>query len=352
MSEKWDVGDFFPLHTSMGNIIETEIKGKWTFSNVKGMEWVNWLYDEKAILWFIDELRFRYKNDLKSHILGTGDLGSGKSTCSQIRYRLYKWAMANQNEYKILVNQPHDAWKLSDILDKSRLDMADCCFKLEELRARCMGNKAEPLPGHKRRKFYRPNYYIMDESGKELSSHRWQDKYVEDMKQQLDISRVKLEIIDMNLPHLRGIIKGIRDSNADFLSHTFTYKENGELVRGVVEIREASKDRWEQEIFWKGTLACMFPKLDDDSYYDYMDKKLTYVESQDQDERQDSWERDTLRMIASKHKELDMTIKEFCAFSGISERTAYNLLSERKAELEAIKIQVRDREASADTADI
>lgn len=342
MSEKWAPGDTFPLQTSMGNTIETVIQDKWTFSNVKGMEWVNWLYDEKAIFWFIDELIFRYDNDLKSHILGTGDLGSGKSTCSQIRYRLYKWAMANRADYIQLVNQPYDSWKLSDILEKSKLDLVDCCFKLEELRTRCMSNKAEPLLSHKRRRFYRPNYYIMDESGKELSSHRWQDKYVEDMKQQLDISRVKLEVIDMNLPHLRGIIKGIRDSNADFLSHTFTEKKGGKLLRGVVELREASKDRWEQDIFWKGTLACKFPKLDDDSYYDYMDKKLTYVEADDQATETLSKERRWLRnLVYYGHLDEGWSLRLLERKGKISHGMVQNLFNEAKADAE---IKIMDKE--------
>lgn len=275
------IGQTVPTRTSMGNIIYTKIVAPWSFANSKYQTFGNWLYDERAILWFIDELDFRFENDLKTHILGTGDLGSGKSTASMVRYRLYKFKCNWPDVYQAMIREPGYVDMIEDMLEMQPLDINDCCFKLEELKNKCFNNKATKDPSHPRRKYYNRSYYIMDESGKELSSHRWQDRYVEDMKQQLDISRVKREIIDMNLPHLRGIIKGIRDNNADFLSHTFAEKKNGKLQRGVMEIREASKDRWEQEIFWTGTLACMFPKLDDKSYWDYFDKKVEYVEAND-----------------------------------------------------------------------
>lgn len=273
-------GDLFPIHTPMGNTIYVDFRGWWTYGINNGRRDMGLFMGEKAILAFVDELDFRYQHDLKSHIMGTGDLGSGKSTFSMVLYRVWKSPLYNDKE-RLKDVLKTDSWTIQDFLRDSPLDMKDCCFKLEELRERIKENVSslDPTDPSGRRKIYQRQFYIMDESGKELSSHRWQDRYVEEMKQQLDISRVKREIIMMNLPHLRGIIKGIRDSNADYLTYCMGDQQGQNYNRGVVEIREAEKNRWEQEIFWKGSMALKFPKLDDSSYYDYQDKKLHYVEA-------------------------------------------------------------------------
>jgi hypothetical protein len=277
-SEKWSIGDIFPLETQMGNTVHTEILDRWVFSNVKGLELAGWLYDEKAILWFIDKLRWRYENDLKSHILGTGDLGSGKSTASQVRYRLYQFASNNPEKYQdLLAANNFDIYQ--DMMKPVKLKEEDCCFKLERLKERIFQNKPNPKGDGHKRPWFSPNYYIMDESGKELSSHKWQDKYVEDMKQQLDVSRVQLEVIDMNLPHIKGIINGIREANADFLSYCSAFEEGRKYLRGWLEVREAQKDRWNLDIWWRGSLACKFRQLDDEEYDSYFGWKLAYVKA-------------------------------------------------------------------------
>lgn len=277
-SDSYSVGDIFPLETRMGNTVHTEILDRWVFSNVNGMELVGWLYDEKAILWFIDELRFRYHNDLKSHILGTGDLGSGKSTASQVRYRLYQFAQQQPEKYaELLAGNNFDIYQ--DMIKPIRLKEEDCCFKLEKLKERIFQNKPNPAGNGHKRPWFSPNYYIMDESGKELSNHKWQDEYVEGMKQQLDISRVQLEVIDMNLPHIKGIINSIREANADFLSYCSAFIEGRKYHRGWLEIREAQKDRWKLDIWWRGSLACKFRQLDDEDYDNYFGWKLAYVKA-------------------------------------------------------------------------
>jgi len=130
------------LPTPLGNTIYTRIKAPWRFKNVKGRTHGNWLYDERALLWFVDYLDFRYRHDLKTHILGTGDLGSGKSTFSQILYRLYMWKTQHDTRFHQMIHMPGYVDMIRDMLAEQPLDISDCCFELKDL--------MPPQPPHQR----------------------------------------------------------------------------------------------------------------------------------------------------------------------------------------------------------
>jgi hypothetical protein len=336
MSDKPKPGDEVVLTTRMGNEIRTKFLSWWEFETVKHdgqlTKNIGRYFDERGILFFADELEARDRNGMETTIISDGDLRSGKSTFSQVLKRVVDSpAFQDKERYKAILARSD--WTLADFLDDSPLRLDECCFHLSDLHDNIIKHK--PSGREDGMDTFERKCFILDESGRELNSQRWMEKYIQEMKTTMDVSAIKRQILILNLPFYRGLLRGIREQNASYLSHTQANWKGPHLLRGVVEIREGKRDRWGGETWWEGYHVCRFPQLKDDSYRAYHKKKLDYVQSLDSggSEARELSLNTFKALFAKKYFDVQPQTQEECdKLTGLSSRTCRRLRVEAPKE--------------------
>jgi hypothetical protein len=325
MSDNAKPGDEVILTSRMGNEIRTKFLTWYEYETTKKAKNFGHLYDERAILYFVDELQARWNNGLETTIVSDGDLRSGKSTWSQVLKRIYDSpAYQDKERLKSILAKPD--WTLNEFLDSSPLNLNECCFTLKEFYDNIIGH--QPSARVKGRDIFDKKFLILDESGMELNSQRWMDRYVQDLKMTMDISAVKRQVIVLNLPFFKGLLRGIREQNASYLTHTIAKWKGSTLIRGTVEIRQGERDRWGGETWWAGYHICRFPGLEDESYNAYHQKKIAYIQSHSFNSEQGKDSDGVITTVLNVHQRHNIPMNELIPCTPYSRPTFYRRMKE------------------------
>lgn len=263
--KKFKRGDYFPLVTRQGNVLYTEILEGWTYHYENGKAEVGFLFDDKAIMYLIEELEARFKCEQTTTIFRTGDERSGKSTISLIEQKAYLSPyFIDKEKYHEIITRNN--WSIMDIINYRLPNMDDICFSLTELQSRIDTG----IIGERR-------MLTEDEAAKAFFNQQWWNALLQEFYKELTTTAVMLQVIALNLPHKKDLMSKLSERKVDFWEHTFAYEEGMNLDRGYLEIRMAEKNRWDLGIYWKPYRACRFPKLIDDDWNAYYQKKIAAI---------------------------------------------------------------------------
>ena len=120
-------GDYIPITTSLGNVINCKIlQLEWTVNFSK--KDTAMLLDEKALLIYADELEFRRQNKFDNIGLNTGAERSGKTMSTFVKKRLIESDLyTNKEKLQDILNT--DNWTIKTFTDCSKINLNEYVLK-------------------------------------------------------------------------------------------------------------------------------------------------------------------------------------------------------------------------------
>jgi hypothetical protein len=268
----WSEGDLIPIKTSMGNIINCEIKKlDWAISF--GKKEITMLLCDKALAVICDEIEYRRNNLFDNIFLNTAPERSGKSMYSFAKKRFYESPLYRDKE-KFADIIKTDNWSAETICRESKVDLNEICFELTDFReqlARVVESKMEDGV---------PHIIVLDEAGTGLFALEWYSREQTQIYKEFQVIGKRRCVVDLNLPHKDDLNNRMRDRRVRFWSHVMTVNndETHSIERGYVEVRKSEPDKWKMDIFWQPWIVCKFPFLNDEIWENYEKKKDKYID--------------------------------------------------------------------------
>jgi hypothetical protein len=313
------LGDLVYLDTRYGNKISTSIVGDWIWGWTDGSEVKGVIHDERAILVFLEEMLYRYNNELPTIIMNDGDERTGKSTFSILCNRIYKSpAFQDRARYKKIISNPD--FTLDEFLECSPLDLKDICFEKKDLQEQMRTRKMADM-----------TWLIEDEAGHQLFAQEWWDKVQMSLVKNLQVTAKKRQIIQLNLPHFLDLTGKIRGRAAKMYCHAEMLEESNcpTVQRGFMEIRRAVRQRWKQEIYWEPFYAFKFRQLKDKDWDEYNKLKDAFIQLVDE-EKADGGDinEERLAAICSRAvKDKNYTMTELGRIVGVNHSTISRIIT-------------------------
>jgi hypothetical protein len=246
----YKIGDLVPLKTSMGNVIwakllDTEWQCKFATKQTAN------LYDEKAILYYLDEIEFRRKNRYDCIGLNCGHERAGKSMFVYGKKKVFDSPLyKDKDKLKDILNT--DNWNLSTFTKDYTCNLPDINFTLENYKK----SLKNALEGYQ-------NMITLDEAGVGLAALNWHDKEQINLYIEFQVIGKKQIVSELVLPHLKDLNNRFRDRRVAFLSNISVIRDDIKHVinRGYVDIRVSNPSFWELETYWDNFIVCRFPDL-------------------------------------------------------------------------------------------
>lgn len=185
--------------------------------------------------WFKTDFKLAHKYNHDRILAVTGREGFGKSTVA-----MWMALMSNPN-----------------------LTVADIIFDKNELSKRLRtAEKGETI--------------VVDEAGISMFAQEWWDKVQREVVKRLVAGRVKGLRVFFVSPHLGMLNNQIRNRRLDMWIYTIPV---GRYGRGEAQMKEPQESKYKMSIYWEPRLTFKFPKLENDLWQDYAEKKTNFVDA-------------------------------------------------------------------------
>jgi hypothetical protein len=269
-NSEYQIGDIVPLKTSMGNVVWSKlIDTNWPCRFATNQ--TTNLYDEKAIIVYLDEVEFRRKNKLDCIGLNCGQERAGKSMFVYSKKKIFESPnYVNKDKLKDILST--DNWDIhSAFTGNFNCNLSDINFTLENFKK----SLKQTIEGYR-------NMISLDEAGVGLSSLKWHDQEQINLYIEFQVIGKKQIYAELVLPHLKDLNNRFRDRRVAFLANISFIRDDNQHTfnRGYVDIRQGIPSFWELDTYWDNFLVCKFPDLsEEDDWFKYEKIKDEFIQT-------------------------------------------------------------------------